>query len=82
MWLFQKNPNRGGLRIYFFEKVPGIFHVLTLPLEIPDKAKLNTRIFHKIVLDPLEIPRPKTRTPEKSTLFFLGHPWKLHFVFN
>ena len=30
---------------------------------------------YKNVLDPLEIPRPKTNTPRNSTLFFLGHPW-------
>ena len=33
-------------------------------------------------LDPLEIPRPKTNTPGISTLVFLGHPWKFHFIFN
>ena len=38
--------------------------------------------FHKIVLDPLVVPRPKTKTPGNSTLFFLGDPWKFHFVFN
>ena len=65
-----------------FENPPGIFHFFTLPQEIPDKKKLNPWIFHKIVLDPLEIPRPKTKTPGNSTLFFLGHPWKFHFVFN
>ena len=34
------------------------------------------------MLDPLEIPRSKTKTLGNSTLFFLGHPWKFHFVFN
>ena len=79
----RKNPNRGEvLKIHFFEKPPGIFYFFTLTLEIPEKTKLNPWIFHKIVLDPLEIPRPKTKTPGNSTLFFLGHPWKFHFVFN
>ena len=80
----RKNPNKvggGGLRIYFFEKNPGIFHFFTLPLEIPDKTKLTPWIFHKIVLDLLEIPRPKTKTLGNSTLFFLGHPWKFHMLF-
>ena len=49
-----------------------IFLLLTLPLEIPDKRKLHPRIFHKIMLDPFG----------NSTLFFLGHTWKFHFVFN
>ena len=39
-------------------------------------------IFHKIVLDSLEIPRSKTKIPGNSTLFFLCYPWKFHFVFN
>ena len=71
-----------GLRIFFCENSPGIFHFFTLPLEIPDKTKLNPWMFHKIVLDPLEISRPKTKIHGNSTLFFLGHPSKLHFVFN
>ena len=81
------------LRIYFFENPPGIFHFFTLPLEILDKTKLNPWIFHKIVLDPLEIPRPKTKTPGNSThiiyflvtlgnstLFLINH-WKFHMLF-
>ena len=87
----RKNPNRGrGLRIYFFENPHGIFHFFTLPLKIPDK-KLNPWIFHEIVLDPLEIPRPKTRTLGNYTSFFLVtlgnsalfliHPWKFHMLF-
>ena len=31
----------GGLRTHFFENHPGIFRFFTLPLEIPDKAKLQ-----------------------------------------
>ena len=58
-----------------------IFFTLTLPLEIPDKTKHSTPGYYKIMLDPLEIPRPKTETPRNSTLFFLGHLWKFHFVF-
>ena len=86
--LFQKKlkqvGRRGtGLRIFFCENSPGIFlFSFTLPLEIPDKAKLNPFIFHKIVLDPLEISRPKTKIHGNSTLLFLGHPSKFHFVFN
>ena len=37
-----------GLRIYFFENPPGIFHFFNLPLEIPDKTKLNPLIFDRI----------------------------------
>ena len=88
-WAIPEKIQTRVLRIYFFEPAPpcpspGIFHFFTLPIEIPDKTKLNPWIFYKIVLDPLEIPRPKTKTPRNSTfsLFFLGHPWKFHFIFN
>ena len=74
-----KNPN-GGLRIYFFEKPLEFFIFFTLPLEIPDKTKLNPRIFHKIVLDPLEILRPKTKTSGNSTSFLIN-PWKFYMLF-
>ena len=63
----RKKPNIGHWR-------HGIFHFFTLPLEIPDKTKLHPWKFHKIVLDPLEIPRLKSKTPGKFTLFYLGHP--------
>ena len=41
-----KNPNRrkggwNGVEDILFENPPGIFHFLTLLLEIPDKTKLN-----------------------------------------
>ena len=72
--LFQKKSKQVGLKKYFFKISLGISHFFTLFLEIPDKTKLNIWIFHKIVLDPLENPRPKTKTPGNST------PWKFHFV--
>ena len=59
-----------------------MFHFFTLLLEIPDKTKSHPWKFGKIVLDLLEIPRPKTETPGNATLYFLGHPWKFNFVFN
>ena len=52
------------------KKNPGIFHFFALPMGIQDKTKLNPKaklnplIFHKIVLDLLEIPRPKTKIPK------------------
>ena len=81
-WAIPEKIQTGGLRIYSFETPSGISNFLTLHLEIPDKTKLNPWIFHKIVLDPLDIPKPKTKTPGNSTLFFLGHAWKFHFLFN
>ena len=78
----RKKPNRGGLRTYFFESPLEFFIFLLYPLEIPDKAKLYPWKSHKIVLDPSEISRPETKTPGNSTLFFLLHHWKFHFIFN
>ena len=84
MGLFQKISKQegGGVEDILFWNPPGIFHFFTWPLKFPDKTKLNPWIFHKIVLDPLEILRPKTKTPGNSTLFFLGQPWTFHFIFN
>ena len=56
-----------GLRTCFFENSPGFFFV-TLLLEIPDKTRLHPE---KLVLHPLEILRPKTKTPENSMLFLI-----------
>ena len=56
------------------------FVYLLYPLEIPDKSKLHPWTLWKPALHPLEIPRPKTKTPGDSTYFFLGHPWKLHML--
>ena len=49
-----KKDRKGGLRTHFFEPfVPLKFFVSLL---YPEK-------FHKFVLDPFEIPRPKTKAP-------------------
>ena len=57
-----------GLRMYIlFWKPPWNFSFLTLPLEIPDKTKFHPWKFCKSLLDILEIPRPKTKTPGNST---------------
>ena len=65
------------MRRYFFENPPEIFYFFTLPLEIPGKTMLKTskkcsNPQNCVILDPLEIPKPKTKTPENFTLFFLG----------
>ena len=57
-----------------------IFIFFTLPLEIADKTKLSPWIFHKIVLDPMEIPHYSFLvTPGNSTLFLINH-WKFHML--
>ena len=56
--------------LFYF--TPGNFRQnKSLPLEIPQNC---VRSFG--------IPRPKTKTLKKSTLFFLGYPLKFQFVFN
>ena len=85
---------RGGWEYrYFFEKTPEIlFFYFTPVLEILDKIKLNPWIFHKIVLELLEIPRPKQRSLEiphysflvtlgNSTSFLINPSWKFHKLF-
>ena len=74
---------RGGMCTMMLDMFIGPFQKkknFNLPWEF--YPKLHHWKFHKIVLDPLEIPRSKTKTPGNFTLFFLGHPWKFHFVFN
>ena len=70
-----------GLRIYLFKKFAGIFHFFLLyPWKFQTK-QLNPWIFHKIVLDPLEIPRTKEKTPWKFHIIFSWSPLEipLHF---
>ena len=45
----------------FEKKISGILRFVTLPLEIPNKINLHHWEFWKIVLHPLEIPRPKSK---------------------
>ena len=55
--LFQKKKFGRVVESYFFQKVPGIFRFITLSLGFLPKTKLHLRKFHKIVLQPLGIPR-------------------------
>ena len=85
-----ENKQRGRGEEILFEKLPGIFTLFTLPLEIADKIRLHFHKLHKIMLHPSEILRPKTKTPGNSTLFlmsphkiyllFLQYPWKIHIL--
>ena len=77
--LFQKK-NR-GIEDTLFLKTP-VEYFIFLPMKIPEKTKLHPWKFYKIVLDPLKFPRPKTKSPGNSTLFFLDQPCKFQFVFN
>ena len=56
--------------ILFWKNSLGFFIFLLYPWKFQTK-QLNPWIFHKIVLDPLEIPRPKEKTP-----------WKFHIIFS
>ena len=68
--LFQNKNKLGGREVLEdFEETPGIFRFLFLLMEIPDKTKLQTLKLHKNVLDPMEILRPKTKTPKNFTVF-------------
>ena len=78
----EKKHKKGGLRTYFFEKHPGIFRFFTLPLGILDKKELHPWTFCEVVWHPLEILRPKSKTPRNSTWYFLGHPLEFRLIFN
>ena len=73
--LFQKKPNRGGLRTYLFETPPGFFRIFTLPLEIPDKTRLHSKKLHKTGNSTLFL-----ISSRKIHLLFLQYPWKFHIL--
>ena len=68
--LFQKWGWGWGVENILFWKNPWNFS-FTLPLEFQDKTKLHPWKFHTFLLDPLEIPRPKSKTPG----------WRFHYFF-
>ena len=73
-WTIPKKTNKevDGLRTWIFKRSLWNFSFFTLPLEIPDKLKLHLWKFLKIVLDPIEIPRPKPRPLEIPHYFLLA----------
>ena len=84
--IFQRKTKQGELRIYFFEKPPGIFIIVTLPLEIPDKTSFHHWNFCKILWHPWKFQGRKSKLmeiphnvfsiiPGKSTSF----SWPLDF---
>ena len=77
--LFQEKLKQGGLRIYFFENPPGIFHFFTLPQEIPDKTKLIH--LHKIVLDPFWKFQGQKQTPLEIPSNFPWSPLEIPLCF-
>ena len=58
------------------------FKVFCFTPGIPDKTKLHSWKFRKIVLHLWKTPRTKIKNPGNSTRFFLDQAWKFHFVFN
>ena len=81
----RKNPNRGEvLKIHFFEKTPGIFYFFTLTLEIPEKNKAQPLDIPRICVrldHPLEISRPKTKTPVEIPHYFFWSPLEIPLRF-
>ena len=76
----RKKTNRGEGVEYILLWTPLEYFIFTFPMEISDKEKLHPWKFYKILLDPLEIPRTKTKIHGNSILFFLGRHLKLHIV--
>lgn len=63
---YSRKKNRKAWGNTFF-KLPWSFSVFfTLPLKIPEKTKLHPCMFHKIILHPSQILRPKFKTPGNS----------------
>ena len=74
-WAIPEKNQTGGLRIYIFEKTPGILCFFTLPLKIPDKIKLHSWKFHKIML-------PICITSLGNSEAKIQNPWKFHMIFS
>ena len=68
----------GGLRHTFLKKTPGIVRLVNLPLEIPDKTKLELNPWksHKIVLEykPIGNSKVKNQDPQKFHEIFSWLP--------
>ena len=89
----EKNQTGRGLRIYFSENCPGIFHSFTLPLELPDKTKLSSpsHIPHSVSQirqkfqgqkqKPMEIPHYFFLVTLRNSTSFLIKPYKFHVLF-
>ena len=84
--LFQKKNKRGSRTYFFWTPAPnppsppphplGIYF-FPLPLEIQRENKAPQNCVRS-----LGGSKAKNRDPTHSTLLFLGHPLKFHFVFN
>ena len=66
-----------GFEDIFFENSLRIFHFFYYT---PGISRQNKALHHKILLDPLEIPRPKAKTPGNFTSFLIN-PCKFHMLF-
>ena len=72
--LFQKKFKQGGLRICFFDKIPGVFMFVTLPLpfEIPEKTKLHPSKFRRICYTSWKFQGQRPRPMEmRHNVFFI-----------
>ena len=79
----EKGRGGGSLRTQLlFEIKAWNFKVFCFTPGIPDKTKLHSWKFRKIVLHLWKTPRTKIKIPGNSTRFFLDQAWKFHFVFN
>ena len=76
----KKKTNRGGWGYTFLKTPPGIFYLFTWLLKFLDK-KLNPWIFHKIALNPWEIPHYFFLVTLGNSTLFLIDPWKSHMLF-
>ena len=76
-WAIPEKIKEGGGRDRF-EETP---EILSLSLEIPDKTKLHSWKFHKIVLPRLGSSMTKNQDPRKFHMIFSYHPQKVQFFF-
>ena len=82
-WAIPEKNQTGELEDILLWKLPWNFSFFYFT---PGNSRQNKAqpldIFYCVRSLGLEIPWPKTKIHGNSTLFFLVHPWKFHFVFN
>ena len=77
----RKNPTRGGRGYIFLKTLPQFFIFLLYPWKFQTKQSSILGYSTKLCQIPWKFQGQNQRPLEIQQLFFLGHPWKFHFVF-
>ena len=79
---FSKAIQTEGWGYTFSKKTPELLGLSLCPKKFQIKWHFTQGNSTKILLHPLDIPKPKTNTHGNITWFFLHHHWKFHFFIS